>query len=54
MILIISLIISFHTIIINFVIALLDVDGFNALLIYTDKFIKWVLLIPGRDTHNIK
>ena len=54
MVLIIPPAIPFHTITIDFVIALSNVDGFNALLTYTDKFIKWVLLVPGRDTHNVK
>ena len=42
--------IPFHSVALDFVVELPDVDGFNSLLTLTCKFTKGVILIPGRDT----
>ena len=44
--------IPFHTITMDFVLALPDCNGMNVLLTITDKFTKRVLLLPGKDTYG--
>ena len=46
----------FHTIIMDFILALplAGRDHLNMLLTVTDKFSKWVLLLPGLNTHSAK
>ncbi len=40
--------------IINFILALPEDQGFNILAIVTDKFSKRVILVSGRDTNSVK
>ena len=44
--------IPFHTVVMNFVIDLPLIQGFNALLSITDKHSKCVTLLSGKDTHT--
>ena len=44
--------IPFHTIAMDFIVALPLANGFDNLLTITDKFTKWNLLIPGQTTWN--
>jgi hypothetical protein len=44
--------IPFYTITMDFVVALPEVNGVDALLTITDKFSKRVLLLPGHTTHT--
>ena len=48
---ILNLLISFHILVIDFILALpVSEEGYNAMLTITDKFIKGVQLIPGKNT----
>ena len=49
-----TLSISFYTVMMNFVLTLSQTtDGLNNLFTVTDKFMKWVLLLPEKSTYSV-